>query len=461
MTNWCSYAEFARIVRRPFRHGLRVRTLILRDAVHGLVSFETEEEQIVPHLLEAAEVQRLRRIKQLGVASYAFPGAEHSRFAHAIGAAHVMKMLLTRLRHLGAAGGGGSALPEEHRITPAAARDALAAALLHDVGHGPLSHLFEGAIGETGKHEEWTVRVIVDPSTDVNRILRDVDPHMPSRVAKLVRGEHPLPYLAGAVSGTFDVDRCDYLLRDAYATGVRYGIFDMDWLLRSLRFGKSHDGAAPGLAIDGAKGLPAIEAFVLARLFMFQQVYLHKATRAAEWMIRTVLERARKLLAAGTDLAGTPRALVSAARGELPTLADYITLDDHVLSVTFSAWESAKDAALSDVARRVRERKLFKTLELFGEQASPRGRENVLADVRALAAKRGLDPEVYVGLDVSTCTAFADDDDLAVVFEKGPERPLREVSFIVGRLAGEEVTRTRLVFASELREEVLAGVGLA
>lgn len=433
-------------------------SLILRDAVHGLVSFESDEELIVPRLLEAAEVQRLRRIKQLGVASFAFPGAEHSRFAHAIGAAHVMKMLLARLRTVSRE----ARLDPAHCIDETTARDALAAALLHDVGHGPLSHLFEGAIGETGKHEEWTVRVISDPSTQVHAILRGIDEGMPARVAAFVRGEHRLPYMANAVSGTFDVDRCDYLLRDAYATGVRYGVFDLDWLLRSLRFGKAESGPGtpPTLAIDGAKGLPAIEAFVLARLFMFQQVYLHKATRAAEWMIRTVLERARKWLRDGKDLPGTPRAMVSAARGELPSLADYIALDDHVLSVTMTAWESSSDRALSDVARRVRERKLFKTLELFGDQAAPGARDEALAVVQKIAAARGLDPEVFAGLDVSTCVAFADDDDLPVAFEKGPERPLRDVSFIVGRLAGEAVTRTRLVFASELREEVLARVGV-
>src|SRR5215469_7540577 len=127
--------------------------MILRDPVHGLVAFESEEERIVELLMDTPEVQRLRRIRQLGVTSLAFPGAEHSRFAHALGAAFVMKLLLARLRSI------DGALPEGQRITPDTAREGLAAALLHDLGHGPLSHLFEGTIPGAPMHEAWTDRI--------------------------------------------------------------------------------------------------------------------------------------------------------------------------------------------------------------------------------------------------------------------------------------------------------------
>ncbi len=194
-------------------------------------------------------------------------------------------------------------------MTEDRAREALAAAILHDIGHGPLSHLFEDAIPGTPAHETWTERIVLDPSTGVHQVLRDADPSLPGRVADLVHGRHPLPYLARAVSGELDVDRCDYLLRDAHATGVRYGVYDLDWLLRSLRFAPASTNAttqAPLLAIDGAKGLPAIEAFITARLFMFQQVYLHKATRSAEWMIRNILGRAVTVLRSGVALPAVP-----------------------------------------------------------------------------------------------------------------------------------------------------------
>jgi uncharacterized protein len=423
--------------------------MILRDAVHGLVAFESEEESIVPRLMDTPELQRLRRIRQLGVASYAFPGAEHTRFSHAVGTAFVMKKLLERFRSL------QDELPFWHRVSSDCARDALAAALLHDVGHGPLSHLFEDALPGTGHHEAWTERVLLDPSTGVHQVLAATDPNMPKRVAALVRGEHDLPYLAKAVSGMLDVDRCDYLLRDAHATGVRYGLFDLDWLLRSLCFSPEPAGGAPGLAIDGAKGMPAIEGFVLARLFMFQQVYLHKATRAAEWMIRTALARANHLLSTGFVLPGTPAAMVAAAQGTPLLLADYLELDDAVLAVAMRGWERAGDAPLADIAARVRSRQLFKSYELFGEWATEAGAARALDIAQRIAIARGLEPSVYVGFDVATVVPFGKDaESLRVVFHKGPARPLGEVSFLLSRLSGQVLSRKRLMLAPELRDEI-------
>ena len=436
--------------------------MILRDAVHGLVAFEADDELVIPRLMDTPEMQRLRRIRQLGVASVAFPGAEHTRFAHAIGAAFVMKKLLARLRQI------HGELPFWQQVTSERAQDAIAAAFLHDAGHGPLSHLFEDAIPGTSHHEEWTERIILDPSTGVHQVLVSIDPHMPERVAALVRGEHPLPYLARAVSGTLDVDRCDYLLRDAHSTGVRYGVFDLDWLFRSLRFqpidarpsGPSGMAQAPGLAIDGAKGLPAIEAFILARLFMFQQVYLHKATRSAEWMIRTVLGRASALIADGQRIEGTPRGIELTAHGAPPTLSDYLDLDDAVLTVAMHAWESAKDPGLSDLCKRVRVRHLFKTYELFGEQALPDGREQALAVARDVARSHGFDPDLYVALDVAADTPFGGEaEPLMVVYAKGPARPLSDVSFLLARLAGQVMSRVRLIVAPELREPITRALG--
>jgi len=120
--------------------------MILRDPVHGLIAFETAENAIVPRLLATAEVQRLRRIRQLGLTSLAYPGAEHTRFAHALGAAHVMQLFLARLRQI------DGELPFWQRVTSEQAGDAIAAALLHDVGHGPFSHLFEVALPDAPHH---------------------------------------------------------------------------------------------------------------------------------------------------------------------------------------------------------------------------------------------------------------------------------------------------------------------
>jgi HD superfamily phosphohydrolase len=158
--------------------------MILRDPVHGLVAFESDEEAIIPALLEAAEVQRLRRIRQLGLASIAYPGADHTRFAHAIGAAFVMTRFIARMRS------NHDQLPFWQRLTTDRARDALAAALLHDVGHGPFSHLFEEAMPDGPRHEEWSRRIICDPGTEVHRLLSRCDASLPGRVAELVSGRH-------------------------------------------------------------------------------------------------------------------------------------------------------------------------------------------------------------------------------------------------------------------------------
>jgi HD superfamily phosphohydrolase len=427
--------------------------MILRDPVHGLVSFEADEYSIVPLLVDKREVQRLRRIRQLGLASLAYPGGDHTRFSHALGAAHVMTRFINRLREI------HDVLPFWQRVTTERARDAVAAALLHDLGHGPFSHLFEDALPAGPTHERWTVRILNDPSTDVHRILTQSDSSLPGRVAELVEGKHPLPFLAGMVAGTFDVDRCDYLLRDAHATGVRYGSFDLDWLLRSLRLGPTDDAdASPTLAIDGTKGLPAIESFILARRFMFQQVYFHKTSRASEWMLTRLLARVRTLLLDGTPLRDVPPAIASLAVDGDAELRDYLALDDVSLWTAIDAWRDCRDSLLSDLSGRLYDRRLFKTLELFGDQTEPERRADLLARARGVASEHGLDPEVYVGLDVAVDVPYDAGDSLQVIVADGPARPPHEVSFLLGRLHGERLQRYRLVFPPEIREPILAAV---
>ena len=426
-------------------------TMILRDPVHGLISFESEEEEIVVALLATPEVQRLRRIRQLGLTSMAYPGADHTRFSHAVGAAHVMTRLLKRLRDL------HEELPYWQRVTTERAREALAASLLHDIGHGPFSHLFEEAIPRGPKHEKWSQDIIMNPDGAVHRVLTRFDPTLPVRVAQLVRGQHELPYLARAVSGTLDVDRCDYLLRDAHATGVAYGLFDLDWLLRSLRFGNPASAdAPPPLAVDGAKGIPAIESFILGRLFMFQQVYFHKTSRSCEWLFVKIIERVRSLLREGIPLADTPLAIRELLSGNSTPLDHYLSLDDAVLWVALAAWAQSKDPILADLASRLRSRRLFKTYELHEEQAHPAAQQRLLEAARAIASEAQLDPAYYVGLDAPSDIPFDDRNDaLSVLFPNGSSRKPGDVSFLLSRLRGERMERTRLIFPPELRERLL------
>jgi uncharacterized protein len=427
--------------------------MILRDPVHGLVSFEAEDQRIVEELLRAREVQRLRHVRQLGLTSFAYPGADHTRFSHALGAAHVMSRFIERMRRL------HGDLPAEQQLTSERARDLLAAALLHDIGHGPFSHLFETASPHQSPHESWSERVILDASTDVHRILTAADPELPTRVCELIHGRHEIPYLARAVSGTFDVDRCDYLLRDAHFTGVNYGRFDLDWLLRSFCLSRPSSGSgAPALAIDGQKGLPAIESFILARLFMFQQVYFHKASRASEWLLGRLFQRLAELLADGHELP-LPGGLTDILKTGDTTLGRYLDLNDANVWTALGLLRSHPDPVLSDLATRLEQRRLFKSLELVGEQAAPAHRQACLEAARAIAKERGFDPTYYVGLDVPSVVAFDDGEDpLTVVFADGRAELPAEVSFLLGRLRGETLTRPRLIFADELRGPIVDAI---
>jgi HD superfamily phosphohydrolase len=428
--------------------------VILRDPVHGLVSFEANEYSLIPKLLETREMQRLRRIRQLGLTSFAYPGADHTRFSHAIGAAHVMTRFVRRLQDI------QGDLPFWQRLTTERARDAVSAALLHDVGHGPFSHLFEEALPKAPRHEVWTERILTDPESQVHQVLSLADPSLPTRVSELIRGEHSISYLQHTVSGTFDVDRCDYLLRDAHFTGVSYGYFDLDWLLRSLRFGEAESpDQAPPLAIDGDRGLPAIEAFVMARLFMFQQVYFHKATRAADFMLARIIERLRVLLLDGTRLPDVPPALTELVLHDDTSVRFYLEVDDTSLWHGIRSWQSVKDPVLSDLCRRLYERRLFKTFELFGPESTEAAYQSVLQTARDIAEQAGLDPAIYVGLDKVVLSPYDDTkQSLKVLFPKNPPQAPHQVSFLLGRLRGEKLEKTRLIFPAELRPSLLSAV---
>jgi uncharacterized protein len=414
--------------------------VILRDPVHGLISFEGEVQRVVARLMDTREVQRLRRIRALGHASFAFPGAEHSRFAHAVGSAHVMQRYLDRVRRL------ASDIPASDRIDDDMARVALAAALLHDVGHGPLSHTFEAVLPDGRAHEDWTSSIILDPDTEVHAVLRDIDPGMPALVERLVHGQSPIRHLARAVSGTFDVDRCDYLLRDSYMTGVRYGLLDLDWLLAALRLYLPDGDDACALAVDGEKGLTAVEGFFLSRLYMYRQVYLHKAVRAADEVSRALFRRLADL----PPQPATPPALEGLLRGRAVSTGAYLELDDAVLQAALRGFADADDAVLRDLARRLRDRRLFKSLRL---------RPNVPLDVaRArldeVLRAAGHAPAYAGGIDRVKIDAYIEDETLVVLGSRGRAERLLEASPVMHGLSRETFVHYRALFPHELRQRV-------
>lgn len=429
--------------------------MILRDPVHGLVAFEGPTERLVVALLGTREVQRLRQVRQLGFTSLAFPGAEHSRFTHAIGTAHVMVRLLDRLCP------GLAALPPDQRIDSEAAADAVAAALLHDLGHGPFSHLWEVLLPEAPRHEQWTTDILLDDGTDVHRVLSGISQGMPDRVAGMIGGQHRIGYLARAVSGILDVDRCDYLLRDSHMTGVSYGIYDLDWVLRALTFAPVACGNDQRwvLAVDGRKGLPPIEGFFLARQFMYQQVYHHKATRAADVLMRAILLRLSERVLDGCPPHNTPVGILRAVRGEPVRVEDYLQLDDPRLLACMLDWERGRDAVLCDLTRRLFSRALPKTLPLPEEVHAAPIREEALLRAREIVASAGFDTELYAWLDVPVDVPYREPTDdspegLWVQLKHHPLRRLGDISFLLGELRNKRIERPRLIFPGEVRSAV-------
>lgn len=415
--------------------------VILRDPVHGLISFEGEAQGVMERLMNTREVQRLRRIRALGHASIAFPGAEHSRFAHAVGSAHVMQRYLDRVRRL------ASDIPASDRIDDDMARVALAAALLHDVGHGPFSHTFEAVLPDARAHEDWTSAIILDPGTEVHAVLHALDPAMPGLVERLVHGHSPIRHLARAVSGTFDVDRCDYLLRDSYMTGVRYGLLDLDWLLAALRLYLPPGDTAAALAVDGEKGLTAVEGFFLNRLYMYRQVYLHKAVRAADAVSRAMFLRLRDV----GPQPGTPPALEALLRGQPVDTDAFLQLDDAALQEATRRYAEGDDPVLRDLARRLRDRRLFKSLRL-DPRVPP---QEAQARLEALLRQAGHEPRYAGGVDRVEIEAYIEDEALMVLGSRGRLQRLLDASPVMHGLSRETFVHYRALFPGELRERVI------
>lgn len=424
--------------------------MILRDPVHGLVSFDGEDERLILKLLACREVQRLRRVKQLGLTSLVFPGAEHSRFSHALGTAHVMVRLLHRI------GLDQQRVPADVRVERQDRADALAAALLHDLGHGPFSHLFEELLPNAKSHEHWTRAVLEDADTDVHKVLESVSAGMSDRVANMLRGEHRLRYLARAVSGMIDVDRADYLLRDSLMTGARYGLYDLDWLLQAFALDQCPTGEWV-LAVEGRKGIQPFEGFFLGRHFMYKQVYHHKATRSAECLMRALFRRVLTSVREEREDVLVPAALRHAAREQEVSVTDYLALDDVQLGYCVSVWSESRDPLLADLASRLLRRELPKTLPLDEGRFTPDEMDALTVRLREASANHGFDPDYYIWRDETVDVPFREPNDDGpdgawVAIAHQPITRLGDLSPVLGELRGKRFRSERLVFPAELRE---------
>jgi HD superfamily phosphohydrolase len=320
---------------------------IIRDPVHDVIAFRTERkvDALLFRLIGAAEFQRLRRIRQLGMASLAYPSAEHSRYSHCLGVMETARRMLAQI-------GRSVKIDEDEELA------CLAASLLHDLGHGPFSHVFERVGGI--EHEKLTRRIILDSAGEVNQILAEYAPALPERVCDLLSGVGSRRFFCDVLSSQLDADRLDYLLRDNLMTGSRYGDYDLEWLLHSFAV----DEGSGRLAVTW-KGVSAVEAYLQSRYHMYRNVYFHKVVRSAEGMVKLALQRARRLIVQDR-LPWPPREhpVCKALTGQRLSIEEYTDLDDVSVLHCFKIWTTADDVPLAALCRGLLNRRLYKTLDV-------------------------------------------------------------------------------------------------
>ena len=310
---------------------------ILNDPVYGFI---TLNRGILLDLIDHPYFQRLSRIKQLGLTYLVYPGAHHTRFHHAVGAAYLMKQALTTFKELGV-----SIQKEEER-------GALIAILLHDIGHGPYSHALEHSFLSGVSHE------------NVSEIfMRKLDEQYSGELSlaiQIFRNQYHKKFLHQLVSSQLDMDRLDYLKRDSFFTGVSEGV------VSNQRIIKMFDIVDDEILIK-EKGIYSIEKFIVARRLMYWQVYLHKTVLSAEFLLAKIISRARELLRNGEKLFVTPELNMfltkNISKSELEQevyLNAFASLDDNDIMTCIKVWMKSKEIVLSRLASMLIERKLLK-----------------------------------------------------------------------------------------------------
>lgn len=358
----------------------------IRDPVHDLIPFGTDKfEQMAWRLLELPEFQRLRRIKQLGFSELVFPGATHTRFAHSVGVFHTARQLAECIKIQ-----VGNNYKEER------AEVAMAAALVHDVGHGPFSHAFEAAatsFSDKKHHEDWTAEIVTG-KTGVNRVLEAFRSGFSREVADLIVADTPADIYASIVSSQFDADRLDYLRRDRMMAGVLHGGFDFSWLLANLEVGPvplTQDDEIIGeveALILGRKALQAAESYVLGLFHLYFTVYFHKTTRGAEKMLTAMLTRIAELIRDGSGhLTGLANNHPVYAFIESGSLSDYLWLDDSCMWGSLADLSKAKDEIVSYLAIRLACRRLYKVVDV-GAVLHAKGGEAAVAKFKMRLAEK-------------------------------------------------------------------------
>lgn len=341
----------------------------IRDPLHDLIEFDAGKfDHVLWQVINTGPFQRLRRIKQLGFSEYVFPGATHTRFAHSVGVFHTARRLMKIVeRHLGSS-----------HYDPDKAHVALAAALVHDVGHGPFSHAFE----EVGKKLDWKYvkkhELVSDAlirDSEITEKLKSIGSGFANDVADLIGTEKPTSIYAAVVSSQFDADRLDYMRRDRMMTGTQHAGIDFEWLLANLEVGSVPTGVDESLVGDietfvlGPKAVYAAEAYVLGLFQLYPTVYFHKTTRCFEKLFSQLLLRLAQMIIDGSlDKCGLdPRHPLVAFCREPNEIGKILALDDTCVSGAYSLMCDASDHVLSSLASRLRDRKRLKCIDIRHE----------------------------------------------------------------------------------------------
>ncbi|WP_373511172.1 HD domain-containing protein [Persicitalea sp.] len=328
---------------------------ILNDPVYGFITIPSE---LLFDLVEHPYFQRLRRIRQLGMADLVYPGALHTRFHHALGATHLMGLALKTLQDKG------------HLIWDAECEAAQVAILLHDIGHGPFSHVLEKTLLTGIPHEVLSLLLMKE-------LNRQFDGRLDLAI-QMFEGTYPRPFFHQLISSQLDMDRMDYLNRDCFYTGVAEGTIGASRLIKMLDVYKDE------LVVE-EKGLLSIENFLNARRLMYWQVYLHKTSLCAEAMLTQAIRRARDLTEQGADLYASPnlgfflrhRSTLADFRERPELLQTFVRLDDYDMWGAIKAWAQESDPVLSALCQRLLDRRLFK-IQLLDAPPS----EELLATLR-------------------------------------------------------------------------------
>lgn len=426
---------------------------IFRDPLYNYISIDRDRDGWLLEILDCLEMQRLRRIHQLGISYFTYPGADHNRLAHSLGVVHLMQQAL---EHLG----------RMNKDTADGARHALlACALLHDVGHGPFSHLFEPCLGV--KHEYWSKQVILNTESKINRILRRHSFYLPQTVADLIdeRNQRHPAWQKALLSSQLDMDRLDYLRRDSLFTGAGYGHFDFYRILNTFELYATSEGSD---LIWTEKSKLAIEEYIFARYYMYQNVYFHKTTRCFETILKAMWERAKALRAEGDDVTLVP-VLMEFWNAHNPSVDQYLRIEEFTVMQQIQQWQGHRDKALSDLAGRFLNRIRFAAVE------PPSGMGDLAPDysqweaaLQEVVAKAGYQPPQSYCLKDQVDAKYhepyfpereGDEQSArnAIRINTASEKPA-EIATILPRLkavTGKAAKSVRYYFPAELRSEVM------